>query len=179
MDDVVVEAEQRQQLREVADHMLDIYRTLARMKYIEYDWIVQGPYGISNLVSIYRGFGLHDPVIYLYSILPYIDNGSLEGVDFYGGGETADFRREEDVEQGRNPTRDHCIWVLTQDAVGSVDPILNDLALCQLGLDKQLGSSSDAHVSSDKWGDPDDEDEKCAYERMYHRPACATSTSYI
>lgn len=91
------------QLKEVADLVLEIYRTLVRMRYLDALWISEGPHDIEALLPMYRSYVLDDSVIYLYSILSYIDAASATYLDFFQGGEFADFRKEEDVKQGRDP----------------------------------------------------------------------------
>lgn len=62
------------QLHEVADLMLEIYHTLVRMRYLDASWICEGSHDIDDaLLAIYRAHGLVDSIIYLYSILPYVD----------------------------------------------------------------------------------------------------------
>ncbi|RDL42174.1 uncharacterized protein BP5553_02153 [Venustampulla echinocandica] len=149
MDDLT--PSQKAQLHEVADLMLEIYRTLARMRYLDPSWIYEGPHNIDDVLPKYHSCGLDASVIYLYSILPYIDTAGAEGVDFFQGGQFADFRREEDVEQGRDPfyadceeeamrpwmtplsmlgnhhsviiydARRHCIGIIDQESCGSTD----------------------------------------------------------
>jgi hypothetical protein len=72
---------QKAQLHEVADLMLEIYRTLARMRYLDSSWIYEGPHNIDALLPMYHSCGLDASIIYLYSILPYIDTSGAEGVD--------------------------------------------------------------------------------------------------
>lgn len=83
--------------------MLEIYRTLVRMRYLDASWICEGPHDIEALVPTYHSYGLDDAVIYLYSILPYVGTAGATYLDFFQGGEFADFRKEEDVKQGRGP----------------------------------------------------------------------------
>lgn len=95
-------ATQKAQLHEVADGMLKIYRTLERMQYLHPSWIVPGPHSIDALLPLYHSLGLDDSIIYLYSILPYVEApGSYTG--FFQGGYFADFRKEDDVRQGWDP----------------------------------------------------------------------------
>lgn len=82
--------------------MLQIYHTLVRMKYLDPSWIQEGPHDITALLPLYNAFGLDASIIYLYSILPYVDTADAEGVDFVLGGAFADFRRAHSVEQGRD-----------------------------------------------------------------------------
>lgn len=94
---------QTAQLHEVADLMLEIYQTLARMRYLDPSEIQRGPHNITNLLPVYEGLGLDASVVQLYSLLPYISPGVARGLDFLQGGQFADFRDPEDVEQGRDP----------------------------------------------------------------------------
>jgi len=149
MDDLT--PSQKAHLHEVANLMLEIYRTLARMRYLDPSWIYEGPHSIDALLPVYHSCGLDASIIYLYSILPYIDTAGAEEVDFFQGGEFADFRQEKDVEQGRDPfyadseeeamrpwmtplsmlgnhrsviiynARKHCIGILDQESCGSTD----------------------------------------------------------
>lgn len=91
------------QLDEVANLMLDIYRTLVRMRYLDDSWIQEGPHDIDALIPMYRAYNLDDSIIYLYSILPYVDAGGATDLDFFQGGQFADFRLEGDVKRGRDP----------------------------------------------------------------------------
>ena len=91
------------QLDEVATLMLEIYRTLVRTRYLDDAWIQEGPHDIEALIPVYRSYGLDDSIIYLYSVLPYIDTGGAAYLDFFQGGRFADFRLEKDVELGRDP----------------------------------------------------------------------------
>ncbi|KAK3367552.1 hypothetical protein B0H63DRAFT_535542 [Podospora didyma] len=91
-------------LHETADLLLEIYRTLARMRYLDPEWILPGPHDVEALIPMYRRHKIDDCIIYLYSIMPYIDtNGTVDGVDFFERGTFADFRTERDVKQGRDP----------------------------------------------------------------------------
>ena len=151
MDDLVITPSHKAQLHEVADLMLEIYRTLARMGYLDPSWIREGPHDTSVLLPMYHSHGLDATVIYLYSILPYVDTGGAENVDFFQGGEFADFRLEESVERGRDPfyegedevalrpwmtplsllgnhqsviiydAKKHCIGIFDQESGGSTD----------------------------------------------------------
>ncbi|KAF7550318.1 hypothetical protein G7Z17_g5789 [Cylindrodendrum hubeiense] len=148
---------QKAQLHEVAELMLEIYKTLARMQYLDPAWILPGPHNIDAFVPMYRSHGLDDSMIYLYSILPYVDNTGTEGLDFFQGGGFADFRTAADVEQSRDPfyadseedamrpwmtplsmlgnhkcviiysAKKHCIWILDQESGGSYDHGLRGL----------------------------------------------------
>jgi hypothetical protein len=103
MDTLSIEPSQKAKLHEVADGLLEIYLTLARMRYLDFDWTERGPRDNTRHLARYRSHGLDDAVIYLYSILPYVNNGGSLDVDFYDGGEFADFRNTSDIEQGHGP----------------------------------------------------------------------------
>lgn len=140
---------QKAQLEEVADLMLEIYRTLVRMRYLDASWIHEGPHNIDGLLPLYRSLGLDDSIIYLYGILPYVDGAGGESIDFFQGSEFADFRRRKVVERGRDPfyeaqnflppymtplsllgnygsliiynARQHCVAIIDQESMGSGD----------------------------------------------------------
>ncbi|KFZ20687.1 hypothetical protein V502_03070 [Pseudogymnoascus sp. VKM F-4520 (FW-2644)] len=142
---------QKEQLHEVANLMLDIYRTLVHMRHLDPSWIIEGPHNIDDLLPMYRSYDLDASVIYLYSILPYIEPARGKRMDFFQGGAFADFRDVEDVKRGRNPlsadcdeeamrpwmtplsmlgnhrsviiynARIHCIWIYDQESGGSTD----------------------------------------------------------
>lgn len=92
MDDLVLSDAQKAHLQKVADGILQIYRTLARMRYLDPDWIETGPQDLTDLIDEYRSCELEDSVMYLYSVLPYLNNDYLREVDFYAGGEFVDYR---------------------------------------------------------------------------------------
>lgn len=91
------------QLNEVAGLMLEIYGTLAEMRYIDPIGIERGPHNIEALQRVYDEHNLDPAVIYLYSVLPYINTNEADQVDFIFGGEFADYRQPDDVERGRDP----------------------------------------------------------------------------
>jgi hypothetical protein len=102
--DATLTTKQKKRLHEVADFMLQIFHTLARMRYLEPEWIEPGPHNISALMPLYESLNIDPAIIYLYSILPYLKQAAHDrGVDFFRGGEFVDFRDKGDVEQGRNP----------------------------------------------------------------------------
>ncbi|KAM7212189.1 hypothetical protein V8F06_012441 [Rhypophila decipiens] len=98
-------AEQKQQLEEVATLMLEIFRTLQRMAYLEEEWIQPGPHNdaINAVMPLYQSLDIDPAIIYLYSILPYIDPTAHRRVDFFDGGTFVDFRNESHVRDGRDP----------------------------------------------------------------------------
>lgn len=97
---------QKARLQEIADGMLKIYHTLARMSYLDPGYIHPGPHDISSLLPLYQSFKLSPSIIYLYSILPYVDDDEAGLETFFQGGRFADFRKEEHVKEGRNPLYD-------------------------------------------------------------------------
>jgi hypothetical protein len=94
---------QKARLHEVADLMLQIFRTLERMRYLEPEWIQPGPHDLSEHMPLYTSLNLDPATIYLYHLLPYIDPVMRFRLDFYDGGNFVDYRAQDDVEQGRNP----------------------------------------------------------------------------
>lgn len=142
---------QKKQLHEVADLMLDIYRTLVRMRYLDSSWIIEGPHNIDDLLPMYQSHGLDASIIYLYSILPYVESAWMGRIDFFQGSRFADFRDEANVETARDPfyadceeeamrpwmtplsmlgnhrsviiysAKNHCIWIHDQESGGSSD----------------------------------------------------------
>lgn len=95
-------SKQTAKLDEVADLMLQIYRTLADMRILNAAGIEEGPHDLTHLLPAYNKHGLAPEVIYLYGHLPYI--GPAAGAsDFLWGSMFADYRYLGDVEQGRDP----------------------------------------------------------------------------
>jgi len=94
----------KHQLHEVADHMSYIYQTLSNMYFIEAEAIVYGPHNVDHLLPLYDEYSLFPDVVYLYSILPYVDKDMIlpDSAWFYGSG-FADFRNASDVRLGRDP----------------------------------------------------------------------------
>lgn len=103
MDSLNVSEAQKAKLQIVADQLSQIYKTLARMRYLDAEWIIPGPHDISANFAAYRAHGLEDSIIYLYSVLPYIDREFSGQVDFYEGGEFIDFRDPACLAQSREP----------------------------------------------------------------------------
>lgn len=96
---------QKAQLHQVADLTLDIYETLARMRFLDPQEIIRGPHQPDQeLLAEYKQHNLDPSIIYLYSILPYVSrDGGFGRVDFFHGSSFADFRKPETVERGRDP----------------------------------------------------------------------------
>lgn len=94
---------QTSQLHEVADLLLTIYHTLARMRYLDPSWIQPGPHDLTPHLPLYTSLALDPSIIYLYHILPYIDPLVTNCLDFFDGGNFADFRDAKHVTQGRDP----------------------------------------------------------------------------
>ncbi|PCG89448.1 Hypothetical protein PENO1_104650 [Penicillium occitanis (nom. inval.)] len=96
--------DQKPELHEVADLMLEIYQTLAKMRYIDASEIVQGPHDLTETLSHYDDgetiLGLDPAIKYLYTILPYVMNTKALGW-------------EDGKYQGANGGRSHQIWLLS------------------------------------------------------------------
>ncbi|RAH61462.1 hypothetical protein BO85DRAFT_475540 [Aspergillus piperis CBS 112811] len=93
---------QKAQLHEVAHFMLKIYQTLAQMRYLDPKTIQTGPHDISKMRPVYEKHGLDPAIIYLYSILPYVDS-QIANTSLFDGSSFMDFRDESCVEDGRDP----------------------------------------------------------------------------
>jgi hypothetical protein len=85
--------------------MLRVYRTLVRMQYLEESWIVEGPHDLTSALPTCERLQLADSIIYLYSILPYVDHqcANGRGADFFQRSVFVDFRAPDWVEGGRWP----------------------------------------------------------------------------
>lgn len=97
----------KSRLDEAATLMLEIYQILAQMRYLDTSWIQPGPHDLSpSILSLYTTLKLDPKIIYLYSVLPYIDpaaNPHGSDLDFFQGSSFADFRTEHDVVRARDP----------------------------------------------------------------------------
>lgn len=99
-----LDKEQKARLHQVADLLLDIYQTLVDMRYIEPQALVRGPHTLSaGILATYKKIKLDPAIIYLYSIMPYIDETEAEGADFFQGGQLFNQLSGRDVERGRDP----------------------------------------------------------------------------
>jgi len=98
-----VPAEQKARLHEVADLLLEIYRTLVRMRFLSPDCIETGPHEIDQQLAQKKE--LDPSIYYLHQILPYINVDKTDSPDFIQGGSFVDFRDADCVEQSRDPMR--------------------------------------------------------------------------
>lgn len=97
-------AEQKQNLHEVSDLMLQIYETLVSMRYIPPSALVRGPHTLSaELLETYSSLNLDASIIYLYSILPCINGRKTDYPDFFQGGIFFDQLSPGEVKRGRDP----------------------------------------------------------------------------
>ncbi|KAK4622308.1 hypothetical protein CLAFUW4_07351 [Fulvia fulva] len=96
-------AQQRTQLQEVADLLLQIYETLAELRYVDPESIVRGPHELVHLQETYDRHGLDPSIRHLYTLLPYIDPTQTEARDFFHGGAFFNPTESGDIEQGRDP----------------------------------------------------------------------------
>ena len=110
--------DQRARLHNIADLMLAIYETLADMSYLNRSGIEVGPHDLSKLQPILDEYNLDlDPaIVYLYSILPYINCEVAGQSDFYKNGQFVDFRHLPFLEWGRNP-----LYAEIEDNAGEED----------------------------------------------------------
>ncbi|VUC34209.1 unnamed protein product [Clonostachys rosea] len=92
-------------MEEVADLVLGLYETLAEMRYIEPADIKRGPHDITHLGETVNSSYSHiDPaILYLYSILPYVEDTFSGHRYFFRGGFFLDFRKEAHRKLSRDP----------------------------------------------------------------------------
>ncbi|KAM0329997.1 hypothetical protein ACHAQA_004166 [Verticillium albo-atrum] len=147
---------QKEQLHEVADGMLKVYRTLVRMQYLEDSWIQEGPHDLAAILPFCERLGLDVSIIYLYSILPYVETTfHPRGLDFFQGGGFYDFRHESVIEEGRDPmfadNEEEVMrpWMTPLSSIGNHSTaILYDAREHVIGLYAQLaGASSDPNIN--------------------------------
>jgi hypothetical protein len=153
---------QQARLHEVADLMLEIYNTLARMLYLEPEWIHPGPHDLTPLMPLYECLHLDPSIIYLYHILPYV-KGPDWPMDFFMGNSFADFRDPHQVRQGRDPfyTEDKPEemmrpWMTPLSMLGNHQCVLlYDARRNVVGIyDHETGSSHDPSLGViQKWND--------------------------
>ncbi|KAJ4353779.1 uncharacterized protein N0V89_005509 [Didymosphaeria variabile] len=97
-------AEQKQRLHEVADELASIYKTLVDMRYIHPNALNLGPHELDDKsLAGYEKCGLDPAIIYLYSIMPYIDEIETDARDFFQGGAFFNQTSIRDVQRGRDP----------------------------------------------------------------------------
>ena len=101
--DTELSESKKARLREVADLLLEIYEELAELRYLNPQGIKRGPHNITDIQPEYEELNLDPSVIYLYSVLPYIDVEKAGQADFFHGGSFVDFLDPGDVEDGRDP----------------------------------------------------------------------------
>lgn len=102
-DAVGVTQEQKARLHEVAGLMLEIYRTLAEMRHLRPESIIEGPHDLTAMDATYEKLELDPAVVYLYRILPFVDTDFADGADFFQGGMFFNQVEIGDVTQGRDP----------------------------------------------------------------------------
>jgi hypothetical protein len=165
------------QLHEIADLMLEIYRTLARMQYLDPSWIREGPHNVDALLPLYHSLGLDPSITYLYSILAYVDTAGAAVVDFFQGGMFADFRKKNDVEQGRDPFYEQSgeesnlrPWMTPLSLLGNHrSVIIYDARKHRIGILDQESCGSTDHNLYEGWTavqeTGEDEDDACRDEK--------------
>jgi hypothetical protein len=122
---------QKAKLHRVAAGLLEIYHTLARMRYLPPAWIHPGPHDLAALHPVFQSLALDPRIVYLYTILPYVSPPPTPTPDsdatssrrnireraFFQGSAFADFRTEAHVREARTPVdptadADRAGWVL-------------------------------------------------------------------
>ncbi|KAK8021756.1 hypothetical protein PG990_006894 [Apiospora arundinis] len=96
-------SETKARLQRVADLMLEIYQTRAEMRYIDAAAIKRGPHDITHLLPLYQSLELDPAVIYLYSILPYVDQDEAGKREFYMDGTWFNHLDKAQVRESRDP----------------------------------------------------------------------------
>jgi len=97
-------AEQKERLQEVADLLLGIYQTLVEMRYVHPTAVIRGPHKLNDdILAGYAKCELDSAIVYLYSIMPYIDGMETDAQDFFQGGAFFSQMSIAEVEQGRDP----------------------------------------------------------------------------
>ncbi|CAI6311710.1 unnamed protein product [Periconia digitata] len=96
--------EEKERLDEVADLLLRIYKTLVDMRYVPAEAVIEGPHTLSDeILRTYEECELSPCIIYLYSILPYIDQIETYVQDFFQGGTFFNPLNKTHVTRGRDP----------------------------------------------------------------------------
>jgi hypothetical protein len=97
-------AERKDRLHEVADLLLQIYQTLVEMRYVDPEALVKGPHTFSQeLLRTYENCEIDPSIIYLYSLMPYIDEAETEARDFFQESCFFNPLKRSDVDRGRDP----------------------------------------------------------------------------
>lgn len=97
-------AEQKERLHEVADLLLQIYQTLIEMRHIHPEALRKGPHTFSEeILTIYEECKIAPSIIYLYSIMPYIERRIIDSQRFFDGSYFFDPFDEDNVRQRRDP----------------------------------------------------------------------------
>lgn len=96
-----VSTAQRRRLHTVADLLLEVYHTLADMRYLDPAGIETGPHAID--IDLCQQQDIAVPIIYLYQILPYVNTSEAGQQGFAFGGLFTDFRDPELLRRARDP----------------------------------------------------------------------------
>ncbi|KAK4652305.1 hypothetical protein QC762_609960 [Podospora pseudocomata] len=123
--------------QEVVTLLLDIYKTLVHMQYILASDLRPGPHDLTAMLPLYQDLQLDPRIIYLYTLLPYIDNHDRAA--FYKGGILIDYRNKHHVEEARDP------FFHTDDRRAMMRPWMTPLSLC-CGLQVVLIYDAKRHV---------------------------------
>ncbi|KAF3388233.1 hypothetical protein DPV78_012223 [Talaromyces pinophilus] len=127
--------DQKPELHEVADLMLEIYQILAKMRYIDASEIVQGPHDLTETLSHDDDgetiLGLDPSIKYLYTILPYVMSTRPHcNYEFFGRSTFANFTDREHIAQMRKPWAGRMESIREQMEEGRwIHPFVTPLAL--------------------------------------------------
>ncbi len=175
---------QKARLHEVADLLLEIYQTLARMRRIKAAWIQPGPHDLTAHLPLYASLGLDPRVIYLYSIMPCLDPlaASTSSARFFQSCGFFDPRNEEHVREAREFHHDCAVseddpgcelrpWTTALSQTGQHAAIVMYDARRHVvffldnssydNLDRNLGNGEEWSVSEEEeeWGEENDEED--------------------
>jgi hypothetical protein len=168
-------AEQKERLHEVADQLLSIYQTLIKMRYVHPNAVVRGPHEFDDkLLAAYAECGLDPAIIYLYSIMPYIDEVETDARDFFQGGAFFNQMKVHEVERGRDPRflapqggfDDECgqymyPWYTPLSSCGNHSPIIiYDAKEHRIWIVDQIEGSTTDPARCKNWYEEDDTHEE-------------------
>lgn len=98
-----ISPQQKEQLHEAADLLLDIYQILVDMRYLDPFGIIRGPHNMTALEPEFDELDIDPSIRYLYSILPYVDIDAAGNTHFLRDGVFADFRDPYQIQESRDP----------------------------------------------------------------------------
>lgn len=171
--DVGLTPKQKARLHEVADLLLEIYQTLARMRRIKASWIQPGPHDLTAHLPLYASLGLDQRVIYLYSIIPCLDPvaSSASSACFFETCRFFDPRNEEHVRDAReffhdedDPLCELRPWTTALSQMGQYGAVVMYEARrhVMFFMDNNSTENNDRNLGNggDEWSVSEEEDEE-------------------